>query len=151
MRAFNPPSLGLSRPDFYADLIEKRLAHNGEYVRHLPANATPQWVVMNYQYIPISASVGGDYLVNGTNPRLWGYIDHFADKPEIYREGDSARPSRGSQFEVRGLLFNVKRIDVNHAGYVSIELVQADNCGEVRAEFFDAANDLLCLKIPDCA
>lgn len=150
MRPFSPPAFAINRPQFHAELIEARLSHSGEYVRHLPTGAPAQWVVMNYQYIPVSASTTGDYLVSGANPQLWGYIDHFADKPELYREGDSVRPARGSQFEIRGLVYNVKRVDINHVGYVHIELVLSDKCSAVRPEFFDEQGDLLCATAPEC-
>jgi len=149
MRPFAPGAFGFKRPDFYAAMIEMRLAHSGEYVRHLPGGKPAQWVVMNYQFIPVSASTAGDYLVGGTNPQLWGYIDHFADKPELYREGDSVRPARGSQFEVRGLTYNVKRVDINHVGYIHIELVLSDKCAEARPEFVEEQAALLC-PVPEC-
>ncbi len=150
MRIFTPPAFAIQRPEFHATLVEARLSHSGEYVRHIPSGGTPQWVVVNYQYIPVSASTAGDYLVSGANPQLWGYLDHFADKPELYREGDSVRPERGSQFEIRGLTYNVKRVDVNHVGYLHIELVLSDKCAEARPEFFEEQGGLLCTTAPEC-
>lgn len=150
MRPFAPTGFGISRPDFHAEIIEARLSHSGEYVLHLPSNGAPQWVVMNYQFIPVDASVSPDFLLNATNPQLWGYVEHFADKPELYREGDSVRPARGSQFEIRGFLYNVKRVDVNHVGYVHIELALDDRCKEVRPEFFTEQAELLCSTVPEC-
>lgn len=150
MRPFAPPAFAIQRPDFHATLIETRLSHSGEYVRHLPFGGTPQWVVMNYQYIPLAASTANDFIVSGANPHLWGYIDHFADKPELYKDGDSVRPARGSQFEIRGLTYNVKRVDINHVGYVHIELVLNDKCAVARPEFIDEQGDLLCTTAPVC-
>jgi hypothetical protein len=150
VRPFAPPSFGINRPDFHAGLIEWRLAHSGEYVSHLPTIGGQQWAVMNYQFIPVDASLSVDYLIPATNPKLFGYLDHFATKPELYREGDSVRPSRGSQFEVRGLTYNVKKVDVNHVGYVHIELVLDDKCVVVRPEFFTEQEGLTCLDAPNC-
>lgn len=150
MRAFAPASFGLNRPEFFAEIIEQRLAHSGEYVRHLPVGKAVQWVIVNYQYIPVDAQFGGDYKLSGTNPALYGYAEHYADKPELYRDGDSVRPSRGSQFEVRGLVYNVKRVDINHVGYMKVELVLDDKCSEVRPEFFDEAANQVCSQLPVC-
>jgi len=149
VRPFAPARFAVGR-DFYAGLIEMRLAYSGEYVRHLPTGGIPQWVVANYQYIPVEASISGDYLANGTNPRLWGYIDHFEIKPELYRDGDSVRPAKGSQFEIRGLIYNVKKVEVNHVGYCIIELTLADKCQAPRDEFEIEVADLVCLPEPEC-
>lgn len=150
MRVFAPASFGLNRPEFYAAAIEERLGHSGEYVRHISVDGSSQWVVMNYQYIPVSANVTGDYLVSGANPRLWGYIEHFESKPRLYREGDSVRPSSGSQFEIRGFTYNVKKVDINHVGYVSIELVIDKKCDAARPEFFEEQAALTCTTAPVC-
>ena len=150
MRPFAPTAFGIDRSRFHAEIVEARLAHSGEYLRHVPVGKDAQWLVMNYQYIPVSMAGAADFQLSGANPRLWGYLDHFADKPELFREGDSARPDRGSQFEIRGFMFNAKRIDVNHVGYVSIELVQDNRCAVARPEFFTEQAALLCSTAPGC-
>ncbi len=140
MRQFQPKSFGIKR-DFFAKTIEKRLQHAGEYVYHLPANGKRQAVVMNYQYLP--TDTGDDYLIPNTNPTLYGYVEHFIEIPLVYREGNSVRQASGSQFEVRGLTYNVKKVDVNHRGYITVELVRADNCETPRAEFNEEISELL--------
>lgn len=150
VRPFAPTSFGIIRPDFHAGLIEMRLAHSGEYVRHI-ALSGDQWVVMNYQYIPSEASITGEYVVSNASPKLWGYIEHFESKPTLYRAGDSVRPAKGSQFEIRGLTYNVKRVEVNHVGYLYIDLVLDDKCQEARPEFFTEQAELTCTTKPDCS
>lgn len=143
MRTFTPNRLGVSQ-EWFASVIEKRLLHSGEYVYHLPSNGTKQAVVMNYQYLPRDDGINQDYVLVGTNPTLYGYIDHFEVSPKLFQKGNSVRKSTGSQFEVRGLIYNVKRVDVNHRGYVTIELVQDDNCAEPRPDFQAEMDAFLC-------
>ncbi len=154
MRPFFPVGFGINRPDFFASIIEQRLGHSGEYVRHLPSSSAAQWVVMNYQFIPADASITPDFTLNATNPKLWGYLDHFETKPQNWREGDSFKPSKGSQFEIRGLLFDVKSAKVNHVGYLYCELIQNSKCSVPRSEFFGEQASLLCTTAddlnPDC-
>lgn len=143
MRNFTPNRLGVSQA-WFASVIEKRLMHSGEYVYHLPSNGERQAVVMNYQYLPRDDGINQDYVLVGTNPTLYGYLDHFATPPTLFQKGNSVRKVTGSQFEVRGILYNVKRVDVNHRGYVCIELVQDENCAEPRPEFKAEMDSLLC-------
>lgn len=143
MRNFAPTRFGL-KSDFFAELIEQRLSHSGEYVYHIPAGGDQQPVVMNYQYIPVDATINPEYMLSGANPKLYGLAEHFQDLPKVYKEGDSARPTKGSQFEVRGLIYNVKKVEINHRGYIHIELVQDNSCTEVRQDFFEEVQDLLC-------
>ena len=136
-RPFNPPNVGFA-PDLHARLIERRLIASGEYVRHLPTNQPEQWVVMNYQFIPVDAAINPDYVVSGTNPKLWGLVEHFECVPELFQGGSenrSVRNRKGSQFEIRGLIYNVKKVDANHRGSICVELVQDDKCAEPRADF----------------
>ena len=134
MREFKPNRLGVSQ-DWFASVIEKRLSHSGEYVYHIPHNGNKQAVVMNYQYLPRDDGLNPDYVLVVTNPTLYGYLDHFETNPTIYQKGNSVRKSTGSQFEVRGIMYNAKRVDVNHRGYVTIELVQDENCSKPRDGF----------------
>lgn len=143
MRQFTPNRLGVSQ-EWFASVIEKRLSHSGEYVYHLPFNGNKQAVVMNYQYLPREDGLNQDYVLVGTNPTLFGYLDHFAVRPTIFQKGNSVRPSTGSQFEVRGIIYNVKRVDVNHRGYLTIELVQDDNCAVPRPDFDREMAAFLC-------
>lgn len=143
MRSFRPNNLGGAQK-WFASVIEKRLSHSGEYVYHLPQNGNKQAVVMNYQYLPRDDGLNPEYVLVGTNPTLYGYLDHFEVKPTLYQKGNSVRKSTGSQFEVRGIMYNVKRVDVNHRGYVTIELVQDENCAAPRAEFNAEMAAFLC-------
>lgn len=147
MRNFTPNRLGVSQ-EWFASVIEKRLLHSGEYVYHIPASSNKQAVVMNYQYLPKDARISQDYALVGTNPTLYGYLDHFEVRPMTFQKANSARKSTGSQFEVRGIIYNVKRVDVNHRGYVAIELVQDENCAEPRPEFDAEMATFLCA--PTC-
>lgn len=149
MRKFRPNNLGLKK-EWFAEVIEKRLQHSGEYVYHLPSGKDKQAVVMNYQYMPSDSGLSQDYILIGTNPALYGLIDHFETKPELYRAGDSVREPTGSQFEIRGLIYNVKRVDVNHRGYITIELVQDDNCATPRPEFDQEMGEFLCSNECNC-
>lgn len=149
MRPFAPPSFGLSK-DFFAELIEQRLKHSGEYVYHMPVGGVRQAVVMNYQYIPVDAAINPDYMLSGANPKLYGLAEHFQDLPRLYKDGNSSRPAKGSQFEVRGLIYNAKKVDINHRGYVHIDLVQDDLCAAVRDDFFQEVDNLLCVP-NECA
>lgn len=151
VRPFAPTGFGINPGEFYAQQVEARLLHSGEYVRHLPIGAPPQWVVLNYQHIPIDGSITPDYALAGTNPRAWGLLPHFETQPRNYIEGNSVREHRGSQFEIRGLIFNVKSLKVNHRGGLHCELDPADNCAEPRAEFFIERDALLCLNEQPCA
>lgn len=143
MRTFTPNRLGVSQ-DWFASVIEKRLMHSGEYVYHLPSDGDKQAVVMNYQYLPKDDGINQDYVLVGTNPTLYGYLDHFAQRPTLFQKGNSVRKSTGSQFEVRGILYNVKRVDVNHRGYVCVELVQDEHCAEPRPDFKAEMDAFLC-------
>lgn len=143
MRKFTPNRLGVAQ-EWFASVIEKRLSHSGEYVYHLPLNGNKQAVVMNYQYLPRDDGLNPDYVLVGTNPTLYGYLDHFETRPTIFQKGNSVRKSTGSQFEVRGIMYNVKRVDVNHRGYMTIELVQDENCAEPRADFNAEMAEFLC-------
>lgn len=143
MRPFRPNRLGVSQ-EWFASVIEQRLSHSGEYVYHIPKNGNKQAVVMNYQYLPRDDGLNPEYVLVGTNPTLYGYLDHFEVKPTLYQKGNSVRKSTGSQFEVRGIMYNVKRVDVNHRGYVTIELVQDENCAEPRPEFDSEMAKFLC-------
>lgn len=143
MRQFKPNNLGISQ-EWFASVIEKRLVHSGEYVYHLPLNGNKQAVVMNYQYLPREDGLNPEYMLIGTNPTLFGYLGHFEDKPTLFQKGNSVRKSSGSQFEVRGIIYNVKRVDVNHRGYIAIELVQDENCAEPRAGFDEEMREWLC-------
>lgn len=148
MRVFKPNRLGVSQ-EWFASVIEKRLSHSGEYVYHIPLNGNKQAVVMNYQYLPRDDGLNQDYVLVGTNPTLYGYLDHFETPPTLFKKGNSVRKSDGSQFEVRGILYNVKRVDVNHRGYVTIELVQDENCSEPRPDFKTEMDAFLC--DPNCS
>ena len=150
-RPFAPTSFGIDAGAFYADQAEARLQHSGEYVRHLPFGAVAQWVVLNYQHIPIDASITPEYALAGTSPKAWGYLPHFDTPPKVYTRGNSVRPDSGSQFEIRGLIFNVKSVKVNHRGGLHCELDIADNCAIVRDEFFLERDELLCLSERPCA
>ena len=135
-RAFAPKFIGL-QTDFHAELTERRLELSGEYVQHVPSDGTAQWVVMNYQYIPVEASINPDYVVGGTNPKAWGLVEHFEELPKLYRDGNSVKTATGSQLEIRGLIYNVKKVDANHRGSLYLELVQDDECATPRADFND--------------
>lgn len=147
MRHFQPKAFGLNS-EWFAEVIEARLSHSGEYVYHLPSDADKQAVVMNYQYLPVNET-GDDYLVANTNPTLYGLIEHFETLPKVFKGGDSVQSPRGSQFEIRGVMYKVKKVDVNHRGYVQIELVQADNCSDPRPGFKDEMDDFLCSSVHD--
>lgn len=151
VRPFAPTRFGIDAGEFYAQLTEYRLGHSAEYMRHLPIGGPPQWVVLNYQHIPIDGSITPNYALAGTNPKLWGLLAHFETAPKNYVEGNSVRQHKGSQFEIRGLIFNAKGVKVNHRGGLYIELDPADNCAEARPEFFTERDELLCLNEQPCA
>lgn len=150
-RPFAPTSFGINAGEFYAQQAEYRLRHSGEYVRHLPVGGAPQWVVLNYQHIPIDGSITPDYALAGTNPKAWGLLPHFEVAPRNYTDGNAVRAASGSQFEIRGLIFNVKSAKINHRGGLHIELAAADNCAVARPEFFTERDALLCLNEQPCA
>lgn len=135
-RAFAPSRVGLPA-DLHARMIERRLTHSGEYAQHLPTDGAAQWVVINYQYIPAEASINPDFVVGGVNPKAWGLADHFEELPKLYRASNSVKTASGSQIEIRGLIFNVKKVEVNHRDSLYLELVQDDRCVEPRADFQD--------------
>lgn len=143
MRNFSPKQFKLKK-DFVADIVEMRLQHSGEYVYHILPKKDKQAVVMNYQFIPADASATPDFLVNGTDPKLFGYIEHFENQPEKYREGNAAYEPSGSKFEVRGIMYIVKKIDIDSTGLMVIDLVQDDKCVEKRCEFDKEMADHLC-------
>lgn len=143
MRDFKPNTFGV-RQEWFARVVEQRLRHSGEYVYHIPAEGQKQAVVMNYQYLPKADGLNQEYMLVGTNPTLYGYLDHFESKPTLFQKGNSVRKSTGSQFEVRGIIYNVKRVDVNHRGYIEIELVQNENCAEPRPDFKEEMDSFLC-------
>lgn len=153
MRAFRPTGFSLPA-DFYARAVEARLAHSGEYVLHRPAGGDEQFVVMSYHFIPADESLSVDYAVNGTNPSLYGLIDHFEVKPENYDPDaippEGSPPSKGSQFVVRGLTYNVEKVEVNHRGHLKIQMQQADACAEPDPDFFEQVEELLCSPERDC-
>ena len=148
-RPFAPNSFSL-KSDFFANVIETRLRHSGEYVLHKPFGGLTQPVVMNYQHMPSDASINPDFVIRGNNPKLYGLQLHFDDEPRIFKEGDSVEPSKGSQFEVRGIMYNVKKVQVNHRKYIEIDLVKSNNCDEPRPEFDEEMAALLCLNVPSC-
>jgi hypothetical protein len=150
-RPFAPPRVGLGA-DFFAGLIEARLTHSGEWVRHIPGDGTAsQYVVMNYQFIPVEASITPDYALGGANPKLYGYAPHFETQPTNYREGNSVRAPSGSLFEIRGLMYRVKKVNINHRGFALIELAQEDTCCPPRPEFFTEVEEFSCLDERPCA
>lgn len=151
VRPFAPTRFGIDANEFYARLTEYRLGHGAEYMRHLPVGGAPQWVVLNYQHIPIDGSITPDYALAGTNPKLWGLLPHFETPPRNYTDGNSVRGPSGSQFEIRGLIFNVKSAKVNHRGGLHMELAVDANCATPRPEFFTERDELLCLDERDCA
>lgn len=125
-------------------MVESRLNVSGEWVFHIPMDGDRQALFMDYQYIPDTTNPAGDFMISQENPTIFGHIDHFETEPKIYRVGNSARPAGGSQFEVRGLIFDVKGIDLNHEGGITMTLVQNSNCQETRCEFFDEVEELFC-------
>lgn len=143
MRPFAPTTLHRN-PDHYCDLIEQRLLHSGEYVRHIPVGGIEQWVVMNHQFIPVDASINPDFAVTGTDPRLWGCAEHFGTQPSRYDEGDDHDGACGSQFEVDGFMYNVKRVNINHNSGIYIELVRDNKCTERRAGWEADLSAVLC-------
>lgn len=149
-RAFNPTSIGIDRTELYACVREATLEHSGEWMRHLPSSAAPQWFVATYQYMPAEASISADYSLSGSNPIIRGFVGHLETAPALYREGDSVKPARGSQFEIRGLIYNAKRVEINHVGRFVIELVIDDKCAEMRPEFAEEVEAQKCLSEPIC-
>ena len=143
VRAFAPTSFTVSTERF-AELREATLSHSGEYVYHMPIGGDTQAVVVHFQYIPVDASISHEFVLSGTNPKIYALADHFEVLPRDYKEGHSGRANAGSQFEVQGITYNVKSVTVNHRGYMTIELVQDDKCTSVRAEFSAEMEALLC-------
>lgn len=133
-RPFTPKRFSLSS-DTVVKMVEGRASHSGEYVYHRPSNETPQLLVMNYQFIPVDASLSGDFSISGTIPKLYGHIDHFRDKPKNFKAGNSANAEKGSKFEVAGITYNAKKVNINSRGLVLVELVQDSKCTKVRPEF----------------
>jgi hypothetical protein len=149
-RPFAPTAFGIARPSFYAGLVEARLKHSGEYVRHIPAGQPAQWVVANYQFIPREASITPDFAMGSANPQLWAYADHFETRPTSFKDGNSLTAPKGSMFEIRGILYRVRKADINHRGYLHCELAREANCVVARPDFDDDVAGFLCAEAP-CA
>lgn len=143
-RPFAPTQLNSRNKEFHACAVEARLISDGEYVQHIHEDGTFQWLVMNFQYIPVDASINPDFAIGSTDPKLWGLAAHFDVQPKRTIEGDAHDPQGGSTFEVRGLIYFVKKVNINHQGGIYIEIVQEDKCAEPRADFCDDVEALLC-------
>lgn len=149
VRAFAPDmsqNIG-SNPEFFKVIKENALERTGEWVRHIPhptADNEPQWVFMTYQFVPSDASIRAEFVIDGTDPMLFGLADHFITQPEKYRGGHSGKRALGSIFEVNGYLFQAKKVDVNKHGYADITLIRHDKCSGQRHEFCDEVAALGC-------
>lgn len=131
-------------------MIEHRLEHSGEYVRHLPADGPPQWVVMNYQHIPARSEPGEGYIIPSTTPKLWGLVDHFECAP-ANRHSKRGGEYSGSQFIVRGITYNAKSVDINHRGGLCVEIARDAKCEGPDPAFFEEVKGLLCYDAHPCA
>ena len=148
VRPFVPTGPLLPKTRYY-EWIESRLSHSGEYVYHVPLAGPRQAVVMNFQHIPDKGEGGIGFQTGQTVPQLWGLAVHFENVPTTYRPADSVRTPSGSQFEVRGFLYNAKYVEINHRDYMRVDLVRADKCAEPRPEFFDEM-EILCSNVTPC-
>jgi len=135
VRPFQPDSLPTGN-DLFAELIEARLSHCGEWVRHIPCEGEPQWVVVNYQYIPEDSNAVAEFRMPGANPMLFGYAGHFEVQPSAFHDSDITCPATGSKFEVRGFAYRVLSVEVKSRGYIHINVSQEDKCADQRVEFF---------------
>jgi hypothetical protein len=135
VRPFTLPARSVAGSDFFCCLREAALCVSGEHVKHCPTDGGEQMVVMHYQYIPEDANIGPEFKLSGTNPVLWGCAEHFEMVPDIFKCGNAAKPDKGSQFEVRGIKYDVKCVEIKHTGYIRIELVQSEKCATPRPEF----------------
>ena len=134
VRPFSPSSIAIN-PDVFKQMRETALMCTGEWVRHIPCEGNPQWIVLHFQHMPEQASINPEYVIYSAESSLWGLADHFEIIPTKFSEGHSGKPKRGSQVEVQGYLYNVMGAPVNHRGYIRVYLCRADKCTEPRAEF----------------
>ena len=151
IRPFAPTGFCFAPDQFYC-MVEARLRISGEYVRHIPKDdgQTPQWVVMNYQYVPQELRLSGEYKLSGTNPVLFGLANHFETPPTNHRESNAGKRESGSCFEVRGVLYGVKCVEITHTECLKVQLCRLEKCAEPRPGFFEEVEELLCDEKENC-
>lgn len=153
VRPFAPNPAAAPSVEFFKSIKERALeCAGGEWVRHIPQGNDntgnplnpPQWVFMKYQYIPSDASIRPEFIIDGTDPMLFGLLDHFEVEPKTYKHGHSGKQARGSIFEVQGIMYRAKKVASNQWGYLDITLIRDENCTEPRVEFCDEVAQLGC-------
>ena len=145
VRPFSPDNFCFGREQV-AQLREQTLRVSGEWVRHEPSGANPQFVVMHFQDIP-SSQEGNGFVSPSPVLRLFGFADHFKVRPKIARNSGI-----GSCFTVAGLSYDVRNVMCDMHGLLTIDLRRKDKCEAPDPEFMaDVAALTPCSNAQSCA
>ena len=109
----------------YRKAVDDRVNRHGEYVLHV--GSVSSWVRLHFYDIPEENAVSGIEIdVVSKKPKLTGHIDYFGDDiPTKTRKRNRKEASSGSQFMVRGRVYDLDDSYVNHRGGIEITLIDA--------------------------
>lgn len=118
----------------------------GDYVIHIADNGSQQVLLMHFQDMPDETQAGLELNIVASGPVLRGLSAEFEEAPQIYRDGsaNSMAGKRGSRFVVDATVYDVKKVDTNHLGGVTIMLTQSRDCDVKDLEFYDQVRPFIC-------
>lgn len=143
-------------PKIDPELSERRFAHHSRaarvavgssYVVHLPDDGSQQVLYMKFTDMPEDIQMGIELSAVSSDPKLTGLVREFRVPPKQYRSGGDhpGQGKRGSQIAANGILWDVKKVDTNMLGGVTLSLLRSKSCDIREVDFYDDVRPYICL------